>query len=111
MAKTTGARRESPTAPAPAAKPKERLIKVRATKMGYMGLRRRRAGEVFNCPESRLSLERTVRGHPLGWMELVDPNERVTTPIGPKQAIKKEHDEILASRVPGAGADDDPLSD
>ena len=70
-----------------------RPIKVRATEMGYYDHGRRRPGDVFYLADQTHFSQK--------WMELVDAStpERVT---GAKQALQREHDEILAGRTPGA---------
>lgn len=50
------------------------LVTVRATKLGYYDLKRKREGEVFQVEESQVSKQ---------WMELVSP----------KKSVKKQKEE------------------
>jgi hypothetical protein len=82
--------------PAPAAK----RIKVRATRMGYYDLIRRREGDVFACLESEFSEN---------WMERVPARtpERITTG---QQDLQRQHDQLVAERlVPGTPDDADVI--
>lgn len=82
-------------------------MKVRATRDGYYGEKRRRAGDVFWLRERRhYSPERVVNGTPVGWMEPVDAHTptRTTTP---QEAIDRVKDEILSTRRPGGDEDED----
>ena len=85
---------QPPKAAKPAAPPatKGRPFKVRATQMGYYDHIRRRLGDVFV-----IQGEHEFSGR---WMEKVDAStpERITTP---NQAIKQQHDDILAMRHAG----------
>ena len=71
---------------------KDRPIKVRATQMGYYDHARRRVGDVFVIANEQAFSSR--------WMERVGANEpeRTTTAT---QALRQQHDEIIASRTPG----------
>lgn len=71
-------------------------IKVRATQAGYYGHTRRRIGDVFWIDNEQAFSTK--------WMERVDPEtpESVTTS---NDQIRREHDEILASRQAGLQVD------
>lgn len=81
-----------PAAPAPApAAPRPTRIKVRATKLGYYGERRRRPGDVFVIDTEQHFSKR--------WMETVDPStpERSTSP---SEALRREHANLTTGRTP-----------
>jgi len=88
--------------------------KVRALRLGYYDLKRRRIGDVFRISDPAHFSER--------WMTRVPPNtpERITTG---REALKQFHDGVIATRAEnqaagdaGSGAvddvtDPDPLGD
>jgi hypothetical protein len=103
-------------------------IRVRATQLGYYGHTRQRIDDVFTIagtvnpavyPEGHKQAGKPHRrageftDFSRRWMERVDPStpEKTTTP---NEAIKREHDDILALKAVGAqpgmqvGPDDVP---
>lgn len=78
------------TSPGPAA-PAPRRFKVRATKLGYYGEKRRRVGDVFYVEQEQLFSSR--------WMERVGEAtpERSTTPA---EALRRDHVNLTAGRTP-----------
>lgn len=87
------------TEPPPSLTKAQRRIKVRALQMGYYDHARRREGDVFYLESEKHFSKK--------WMVRVDEAtpERVTTA---KQALQQQHDEIMASRTPGAGTGEEP---
>src|SRR6266545_1643270 len=73
-------------------------LKVRATAIGYFEHLRRRVGDVFLIPDDSYFSNK--------WMERVDPRspEKVSTL---PEALRQQHDEILASRLEGRPVDAD----
>lgn len=74
---------------------KKQDIKVQATRLGYYEHARRRTGDVF--------VIHSLREFSSKWMVRVAPEtpERITTG---KQDLQRQHDEINAQRMAGAGA-------
>lgn len=76
------------------------LIRVQATRVGFVDNARRREGDVFDVHEAEFSDR---------WMQRVEDTTRERT-TGPKEALAKIHDEKLAAKFgPGATADN-PLN-
>jgi len=75
-------------------------VKVRAIRMGYYDVTRRRVGDVF-------TIRARARDFSATWMERVAATtpEAVTTG---QQELRRQHDEILQSRMPASGT---PLVD
>ncbi len=77
-------------------------IKVRATRQGYYDHIRRHEGDVFFIAKQQDFSDK--------WMQVVGAHvaERVTSA---PEALRRQHDEILASRMPASGTplvDDEP---
>ncbi len=82
------------TAPpvAPVRQPRPPRRRVRATKMGFYDHKRRRVGDVFDLKRpgdfSQVWMTEVSAGTP-------------TKETGPKESLKREHDEILGGRTEG----------
>lgn len=75
-------------------------LKVKATALGYYGDERRRPGSVFTLAKREDFSDK--------WMVWVDARTPATRPIGPNEAIGREHDAILGGSVVNKD-DDNPL--
>lgn len=81
-------------------------LRVRATEVGYYNHIRRRVGDVFDLVGVILE-DGTLDSFSPRWMEAVSPKteEKITTGV---QELRRQHDEILATRVQDR-AGDNPL--
>lgn len=84
-----------------------RRVRVRAIRMGYYDDKRRRVDDVFIY-----TIGEHERKLPT-WVEEADPSEPLRITSAP-QALKQQHDELLASRYPQGTSiesedDDNPL--
>jgi hypothetical protein len=86
-----------PTEPRPDARHLGKLIRVRATKTGFVDNVRRREGDVFDVHAKEFSEK---------WMETVD-GSTPTQITGPAQALKNIHDQAVPGKLKTTG--DNPL--
>lgn len=70
-----------------------RVIRVRATKLGYYQHERRREGDVFDFSMEHVNTDGSLPS----WIEPVDRRtpKRTTTP---NEALKQQHDEVMRER-------------
>lgn len=71
------------------------LVRVRATRMGFIDNVRRREGDVFDVHEAEYTDK---------WMDVVEGDVPLKVTSG-KQELQKKHDEILGGRIAGRGGD------
>lgn len=75
-------------------------FKVRATRLGYYDDKRRRAGDVFWVSAAKTDTGKYVAFAP-SWMERVPDSTPESITTG-QQELRRQHDEILASKAAGA---------